>query len=70
MTHLHQLGGVGLGAYISIALDAQDNPHICYYHLEDDNLEYAVKTDGSWTIQTVDATPGAGKHASLAVNVS
>lgn len=57
----------------SIAVDADGNPHITYYDYavqteKAENLKYAVKRDGAWTIETVDAEPGAGRYSSVRIS--
>jgi hypothetical protein len=43
------------GAYSSIALDSSANPHIAF-SAQMEEFKYATKRDGSWTIETIDAT--------------
>lgn len=57
--------------YTSIAVDAAGNPRIVYYDDNAEQLKYAVKTDGSWTIEIVDpgcATCSTGRFPSLALD--
>ena len=40
-------------------------PHISYYDATNDDLKYAAKSGGSWTLETVDATGRVGTYTSL-----
>jgi choice-of-anchor C domain-containing protein len=68
---------VSAGQYNSLALDSQDNPHISYsasikrssqsrYYNQD--LRYASKKMGSWTIEILDAHPNAAERNCIAVD--
>lgn len=68
---------VSAGQYNSLVLDSQDNPHISYsasikrssqsrYYNQD--LRYACKKMGSWTIETLDAHPNAAERSFIAVD--
>ncbi|MFH1754609.1 MAG: choice-of-anchor C family protein, partial [Candidatus Latescibacterota bacterium] len=68
---------VSAGQYNCIALDSQDNPHISYsarvkrssqarYYNQD--LRYAHKKMGSWTIETLDAHPNAAERSFITVD--
>jgi len=68
---------VSAGQYNSLALDSQDNPHISYsasvkrssqarYYNQD--LRYAYKHTGTWTIETLDAHPNAAERSCIAVD--
>jgi hypothetical protein len=66
---------VHVGWFTSLALDAEDTPHVAYYdHSVIDfsqsvgNLKYASKNSGTWTVETVDAAGDVGKYASLALD--
>lgn len=62
-------GGIAVGLYTSIALDAQGLPHISYYDQTNGNLKYARSSGGGWTIQTVDGgSSDCGTHSSLALD--
>jgi hypothetical protein len=50
---------------LSIALDAFGNPHVTYQNGTSGALEYAVKSGGVWTIETVDAASNTGAYSSL-----
>jgi hypothetical protein len=60
--------------YTSIAVDAAGAPRIIYYDDNTHQLKYAVKTAGSWAIETVDAGCGPcalnGFFPSLALDSS
>jgi hypothetical protein len=64
---------VGLGTLFvnvepSLALDAQGTPHISYHDDFDADLEYAVRTGGSWSFEQVDTEQSAGMASSLALD--
>ena len=63
---IDSLGDVG--TYSSIALDANNNPHIAYYDYTNNNLKYAKWTGSSWSIQTVDSTGYVGTYTSIAID--
>jgi len=56
---------LGIGRFVSLALDASNNPHICYHYSL--GLTYAVRTDGAWNIETVD-NENTGIACSLAID--
>jgi len=49
----------GVGLYASLALDANNHPHISYYDANKGVLKYAVNLGSGWTISTLDATTQA-----------
>jgi len=49
----------------SLALDANDDPHITYYDSNTGDLMYAVKSGGTWTITSIDVGGDAGRFSSL-----
>jgi hypothetical protein len=49
----------------SLELDANDNPHITYYDSNTDDLMYATKNAGVWTITPVDTDGDVGRFSSL-----
>lgn len=63
-----------MGRWVSLAIDAQGNPHISYHYFVDWNdvvvgdLKYAKRSGGVWTIQTVDAAGDVGAYSSLALD--
>lgn len=58
------------GTHTSLALDAKGNPRIAYYDDSADDLRYATKRLGAWTIEVADASGSAGQYASLALDAS
>ncbi len=61
-----------VGSYSSIILDTSGDPHISYYDATGGDLEYAYKTGGAWTFQTVDdqGVASVGQYTSIALNSS
>ena len=51
-----------------IAMDSQDKPHLVWFDDSSKDLKYAVRTDGSWTISTVDSDGDVGRFPSLAID--
>lgn len=49
----------------SIALDSIDDPHIMYYHDAGQDLKYAYRKMGNWTVTAVDQTGDVGRFPSL-----
>jgi hypothetical protein len=60
--------GGSVGEYSSIALDAQENPHVAYQDFGALDLEYAKKIDGAWFRETVDSAGSVGAYASLSID--
>ncbi|MFA5858198.1 MAG: hypothetical protein WC955_03950 [Elusimicrobiota bacterium] len=60
------------GQHCSIALDSTNKPHIAYYDATNTKLMYASWTGSSWSIETVDSSPGddTGKYCSLAIDTA
>jgi choice-of-anchor C domain-containing protein len=65
------------GQYNCLALDSQDNPHISYsasakrsdqFRYYNQDLRYAHKKMGSWTIEILDAHPNAAERSYIAVD--
>ena len=52
----------------SIAVDGNGSVHIGYYNANNQDLEYAKNTSGSWQLYTVDTTDNVGMHCSLALD--
>ncbi|MEW6447411.1 MAG: Ig-like domain-containing protein [Bacillota bacterium] len=67
-----------MGKWSSLALDNSGNPHISYYCHDPggllglgahDELRYAHKSGGSWTIETVHSAGTVGSYTSIALDV-
>ena len=59
------------GKYTSIAVDADNEPYICYYDVTNMDLKYAHKIGSNWTVQIVDSEYDcgwAGSSHSLALD--
>ena len=52
----------------SIAVDSQDRPHIVWFDPEGQDLKYAVRDSGGWTISTVDSEGDVGRYPSLTLD--
>jgi hypothetical protein len=57
------------GEGTSLALDAFGSAHVTYQDAASGALEYAVKSGGAWTIETVDAASNAGTYSSLELDI-
>lgn len=71
MWHIETVTGTGpVGFSVALALDpATGNPLIAYY--SNGQLKYAVKSGGSWAVETVpDAAGDVGRHVSIALNTN
>ena len=51
-----------------IALDSQDRPHVVWFDDSTQDLKYAIKDGGAWTISTVDSEGDVGRFPSLALD--
>ena len=61
--------GSGPVAYefnVSLAVDPGGNPALTYYDTTNADLKYAVRDNGGWSIETVDAEGDVGRYSSLA----
>ena len=58
-----------IGWYTSLALDEESFPHISYYDYSNGDLKYAVWTDSSWLIETVDTDENVGRYTSIALDM-
>jgi hypothetical protein len=73
-TTVDSTGRVGL--WNSLALDALGNPHISYFHQNNEvelpvaDLKYATRSGGVWTIEIVDGAglPYLGEYTSIALD--
>jgi hypothetical protein len=54
----------------SLALDKNGNPHITYYDDNTEDLMYAAKNMGNWSISVVDSTGDVGRFSSLVLDTS
>ena len=50
--------GGKVGQCCSMAIDSQDNVHICYLDRTNNDLEYATNSSGDWALSTVDKDGG------------
>ena len=57
-----------VGAYTSIALDNNSNPHISYYDSTNQDLKYAYYDGVQWHIETVDSEGYVGGHTSIVLD--
>lgn len=60
--------GSGPVAYefnVSLAVDPDGNPALTYYDNNEQNLVYAVRRNGTWSIEVVDSEGDAGRYSSL-----
>ncbi len=60
--------GSGPVAYefnVSLAVDPDGNPALTYYDTTNTELKYATRTDGIWSIETVDSDGDVGRYSSL-----
>jgi hypothetical protein len=59
-----------VGSYASLALDAQNRPHISYYDATNGDLKYATLGTGGWSVSVVDSVGDVGRHSSIALDAS
>jgi hypothetical protein len=59
-----------VGHYTSLALDRRGVPHIAYQDVTNADLKFAVKQDGRWLTETVDAAGDVGEHTSLRLDAA
>ena len=57
-----------VGHYTSIVIDRQGKPRIAYQDITNADLKVAVKQDGQWITETVDARGDVGEYTSIAVD--
>ena len=65
--------GSGPVAYefnVSLAVDPEGDPALTYYDSTAGELRYAARSDGTWSIETVDADGDVGRYSSLAFDAS
>jgi hypothetical protein len=59
-------GGISdVGRPSSVAVDAQGNPRIAYHDQTGENLKYASRDGGAWSIEVVDFAGSVGAYTSL-----
>jgi len=56
-----------VGLYTSLALGTMDDPRIGYWSLTRQELKFASKSTGVWTLETPESTAAVGLHTSLAI---
>jgi hypothetical protein len=56
-----------LGQVTSLALDPQGEPRVAYWNPQRQDLRFATKNGGSWTLESPDSTDVVGLHTSLAL---
>lgn len=59
-----------VGHYSSLAIDAKGVPHVSYQDITNADLKVAVRQNGEWLTETVDARGDVGEHTSLAVDAA
>ena len=59
-----------VGHYTSLAIGRDGVAHIAYQDITNADLKVAVKRDGQWTSETIDARGDVGEHTSLAVDAA
>jgi subtilisin-like proprotein convertase family protein len=57
-----------VGAFASLALDANGNPSIAYYDATNKSLKYARRSETTWSSVEVDKAGNVGQYASLALD--
>lgn len=62
-------GTNNVGVYTSLAIDGRGNPHVSYLDDSTDDLKYARKSGGVWSIETADASVNnVGIYSSIALD--
>ncbi len=59
-----------VGKWTSIAVDAEELPHISYFDQTNNNLKYAHYSGDSWRIEPVDTVGVVGKYSSIGLDSS
>src|ERR1044071_2086076 len=59
-----------VGLYSSLAIDGQGRPHISYQDVTNADLKVAVRRDGAWLAEVVDAHGEVGEHTSLKLDAA
>ncbi len=62
------LGDEDVGNFVSLALDADDHPHISYQDVTNYNLRYAYHDGSAWHITVVDSGTETGYWTSIALD--
>jgi hypothetical protein len=69
LTEIVDSGAPISGDFCSIAADGNGNLHVSYYNESTDDLMYARKSGGVWTIETADGSPNmVGLMTSIALD--
>ena len=63
-------GAGNVGEQSSLALDADEQPHISYYDDTNHALKYAYWNGSAWQVQTVDSIWDVGRYSSLALDAN
>ena len=64
--HIDTTTNMSVGGDTSIALDSKDNPHISYFHSNNNSLKYAKWNGSEWSLEVVNIDGGA--YTSIAVD--
>ncbi|MFN0149633.1 MAG: T9SS type A sorting domain-containing protein [bacterium] len=60
-----------VGLYTSVVLDASGNPHVSFQDNTANDLKYAFKSEGAWTIETADGSANdEGLYTAIAVDAA
>jgi hypothetical protein len=59
-----------VGHYSSIAIDRRGDVHVSYQDITNGDLKVAVKREGAWVTETVDARGDVGQYTSLEVDAA
>ncbi len=60
--------GINMGAYCSLEIDQNNNPHIAYMDADFYDLKYAIRTENKWHVTTLDSLRYTGVSCDLAID--